>query len=156
MEKTITDIFTTEELSKEIHLEAFFGPNLIFDNNLVITNFKGRICGVAVIQKDDTDKVNVYSLYTRNHNSIYEHFQYLREYIEEKKPTAPKINDLNLYALYGFLTSNGYFLTRLQACELGIQNGQIVRITTPAYIKSYSIDTWEKCPYPSSMFEFKL
>ncbi|MEG3034024.1 MAG: hypothetical protein RR877_00855 [Aurantimicrobium sp.] len=154
-ESNVFDFFSDEDIKKPINLKAIIGPDLIYDHNLDPETFTGKICGCAMVQSKELFKeIKVLSGAFGNHDSLYNDYRYSREEYHELNPDKPKIPMIELGCLYGFVTDNGYFLTRFQACQVGMRNGQVQSKYETA-IKSYSVKKWERNPYPPSEFVIK-
>lgn len=143
-EKDITQFFTDETLSKPINLQPIMGGDLIYDHRLDVGTFTGKICGVGMLLQDNIrDVLYVVSSDARNHDSLFWLYANNRHDYQDENPGLNPPPALDLYTAYGYITDNGYFLTRAQACEVGMLNGQ-VSSTNVVSIKSYEIKNWVK------------
>ena len=155
-ESNVFDFFSDEDIKKPINLKAIVGPDLIYDHNLDPETFTGKICGCAMVQSKELFGENkVLSGAFSNHDSLYSDYRYTRKEYHAANPDKPPVPMIDLNCLYGFVTDNGYFLTRFQACQVGMRNGQ-VQSEYETSIKSHSVKKWERNPYPSSDFVLKV
>ena len=155
-ESNVFDFFSEDDIQKPIQLKAIIGPDLIFDYNLDPETFTGKICGCAMVQSKELFGENkVLSGAFSNHDSLYGDYRYTRKEYHAANPDKPPVPMIDLNCLYGFVTNNGYFLTRLQACQVGMRNGQ-VQSEYETSINSHSVKKWERNPYPPSDFVLKV
>lgn len=155
-DRSITEFFTDQELANPIELVPMMGPALIYEHNLDVNKFTGKICGVGALQLNKiTDTLKVISYSGHSHDSLWNAYRNYCEYYHDENPTKPRLPLMELHTTYGFITDNGYFLTRYQACDVGIKTNQ-TNVTFTRPIKSYEVRNWAKSPFAQSEFELKL
>lgn len=157
IELSVFEVLEGEDLDKPVNLKAIYGPDLIYDSKLDTSKFDGKICGCAILQdKSVFGKAMVLSGAFPSHGYLYSEFRYLRNNYNDENPDKPECPNINLSCAHGFVTDNGYFLSRSQALRLAVLNGQATPNETDTNLKSYHVKSWADNPSPVSEFVLKF